>query len=681
MTRRARGMEMPDVKNQYFPLVGGLDTESAQLARKPGLVMGALNYESSTENGYERLGGFERFSGLPRPSDARFSILRAGTVFTGVAIGDTVNGQTSGATGKVIQLRGTSEIVITRQTGAFVAGENIRVSATVVGVFWGLSPDLSSTDDSTFSALAANDYRASIAQVPGSGPLRGIKWLGSTCYVFRDNVAATAAALYKSTAAGWVLVPFMRELRFTAGSGTPPAEGGTITKGAVTAIVRRVVLQTGTWQAGTAAGRFIVDSLVGGTFTAGGFTAGVTATAAGADTPISMLPGGRFEMEVYNFTGSLDTNRIYGCDGVNRGFEFDGTTLVPIVTGMTVDTPRHVAVHQNHLFFAFRGSIQNSGIGAPYAWTAVTGANEISAGGEVTGFDTLPGDPSTSALLAFTSSRTMILYGTSSADWKFVTFTPKLGAQRWSVQNIGSPVVFDAQGITRVTQSQQFGNFERKPMSSRITRFLQGRVVTASVVNRIAARMRIFFADGTGISITAVGDSLAFLPINYGKTVRCTCEALVDGVHRNFFGSDDGYVYEADRGRSFDGQRIVAWAKLAFNIVKSPGLRKRFRWANVEVKPQSATVLKFQGEYSLGAVDVGLSNVVELPIAGLGGLYDISNYEACYYDAPAQSSTHVRLDGTGTSLSLTVYSESAIELPHELQSVDTFFTPRRLERK
>lgn len=672
-------MQMPPTQNQYFPLVGGLDVESAQLSRKPGLVMGGTNYESATENGYERLGGMERFDGRPLPSDATFTILQATTVFTGAAVNDTVAGFTSGATAKVILLRGTNQLVVTRVTGTFTMGETLKVGAATIGVYSTTADDFGSVEDNTYSALAAADYRTDIGAVPGSG-VTYCDWLGSTCYAFRDNAGASARLIYKSSAAGWVNVPLMNELSFTAGSGTAPAEGSTITKGATTAVVRRVVLQSGTWGAGTAAGRFIVDTIAAGPFTAGAFTAGVVATCSGAQTAITLLPGGRMDMRVYNFTGSTDTRRIYGADGVNRGFEFDGTTYVPIVTGMTTDTPRHCETHKNHLVFSFRGSVQHSGIGQPYAWSVVLGAAELATGEDVTGFHSPPGTSTTSALMIFTESRSLVLYGNSSADWNLSTFTPYVGAQRWSVQNIGSPVVFDSQGISIVTQAQQFGNFTRTQISNRIRRYLVNKAVTASVVNRAKNRMRLFFSDGDCLSITAIGDNLAFMPFSYGKTVYFATEAIVNGVHRNFFTSDDGYVYEADRGRSLDGATLIAWMKLAFNFSKSPGVKKRFRWVDIEVKPQSATTLKVQGEYSLGDIDVGVTSIYSKDIRGLGGQYDITNWDQCYYDSQAQSNTRVRLDGTGTSLSLTFYSESASEMPHELQSVNSFFSLRRLDR-
>lgn len=672
--------KMPPVRTQYFPLVGGLDAESAQLTLKPGSVVGALNYESSALEGYERIGGYERFDGRERPSDATYKAFQAATTFTGVAVGNTVIGGTSVASGKVIALRGTNQIVVTRITGTFQYGETLTVGGSPIGVLSQDASDVTGFDENGFLKLAEADYRASIGAVPGSGPIRGIAVLGTNVFAWRDNAGATACAIYRSSPTGWQAVTLYREVAFTAGSGTAPAEGATITKGAVSATVKRVVLQTGTWAAGTAAGRFIVSNVTGGTFSAGAFTAGVTATCSGADTAITLLPGGRLDHVVYNFTGRAGGQRIYGADGVNKGFEFDGDVLVPISTGMTTDKPIHCVAHKNHLFFSFDGSVQHSGIGSPYQWTVVTGAGELAVGDTVTGFQVLAGDSSGGALMILTLTRTWVLYGASSADWQMTVFANDVGAQRWSVQSLGRVLVFDTLGVATVQQSQSFGNFDRLPLSARIQRVIANRTVLSSTVNKSLKRMRIFFATGDSLSITPVGDAVAFMPISYGKTVYATVDAVINGEQRNFFGSDDGYVYEADRGRGFDGAEIFSYLKLAFNHAKSPLDRKRFRRVDIETTTESACTMQVVGEYSLGQPDTGLTDVISFSRDGLGAYYDLTNFEESYYDTPRYGINRVRLDGVGTDLSVSIISRSDSELPHTLQSISTVFTPRRLER-
>lgn len=672
--------KLPPLRTQYFPLVGGIDAESAQLSLKPGSVIGALNYESSALEGYERIGGFERFDGRPRPSDAGYRVFEAATTFANVVVGSAINGQTSGATAKVLALRGTNQLVVGQVSGTWQFGETILAGVPLVGVLAKDASDITGFDDNGFFALAAADRRADIGAVPGSGPVRGIAVLGSTVYAWRDNAAATACVIHKSSAAGWVAVDLMRELAFTAGSGAMPAEGSTITKGVTTAVVKRVVTQSGSWTAGTAAGRLIVTTVVNGPFTAGAFTAGMTGTASGADTAITLLPGGRLDHAVYNFTGNASTQRIYGADGVNKGFEFDGTVYVPITTGMATDKPVHCTAHRNHLFFSFDGSLQHSAIGNPYSWSAVLGAAELAAGDVITGFQVLPSDADGGALMVFSRERTMVLYGSSSADWKFVNFADNLGAQRWSVQSLGRVLVFDTLGVATVAQSQSFGNFDRLPLSARIQSLLANRTVLASTVSRSKNRMRLFFSTGDSLSITPIGDSVGFMPISYGKTVFCTTEALMGSEHRNFFGSDDGFVYEADRGRSFDGQPIEAFVKLAFNHVKSPMERKRFRRVDIESTTDSACRMVVYGEYSLGDPSIGLTASTEISRSGLGAYYDQTNFEESFFDTPRHAINKVRVDGVGTDLSLAIVSNASNELPHTLHSVSTVFTPRRLDR-
>src|SRR4029077_11983153 len=137
----------------------------------------------------------------------------------------------------------------------------------------------------------------------------------------------------------------------------------------------------------------------GGNFSNGAATAGsVAVTLTAIQTAIAMLVGGKFEFDVVNFTGKASTMRVYGCDGINRGFEFDGDVLVPINTGFSPDTPTHVRGHQLHLVFGFSSSIGISAVGFPYKWAAVDGAIEIACGDTITNLIRLPGGTTSGTL-------------------------------------------------------------------------------------------------------------------------------------------------------------------------------------------------------------------------------------------------------------------------------------------
>ncbi|NCC53499.1 MAG: hypothetical protein EOM20_20130, partial [Spartobacteria bacterium] len=385
-------MRIAKVKPQtdYIRLEGGLDQISPALVVRPGSLLAGMNYEAGTHGGYSRIDGYERYSGQPSPSDATYTQMTAtGTV----TVGQTVTGVTSGATGVVSRLL-TGGFDLTKTSGTFQV-ENYTVGGVATGAITAVNVQggLTAEEDAISLNAAADIYRADIAAPAGSGAIRGVAILKGTVYCFRDNVAGTAGLIYKATTSGWTAVTLHHEISFDTGTGLVE-DGDTITQltSGATATVERVVLESGAW--GTdAAGRLIISGITG-TFDATHalqVSAATQCTSASLATQITILSGGRYDIVPYNFYASTDTKRLYGCDGKNRGFEFDGDVYVPISTGMPTDTPEKVYAYKYQLFFSFRGSVQNSGPGTPYEWTAVTGSLEIGLGDDVTGFGQLSG--------------------------------------------------------------------------------------------------------------------------------------------------------------------------------------------------------------------------------------------------------------------------------------------------
>jgi hypothetical protein len=258
----------------------------------------------------------------------------------------------------------------------------------------GTQQPLIAPDDATarvWQAAATSNARGLIHAPMGSGPARGVWEYRGTIYTFRDSLDGTHGQMWKSSASGWVLVPLGYIIDFTSGGTVTIDEGDTITgaTSAATALVNRIVTTSGSWSAGTAAGYLILSSVTG-VFVAENLNIGANldvATIASDKAAITLPPGGRYQLINYNFYGASQTLRMYGVNGVGPGFEFDGTTFTPIRSGMTVDTPIRVAEHKEHLFLAFPGgAFQNSSIGAPLDWSAITGAAAYGMGDEITDF-------------------------------------------------------------------------------------------------------------------------------------------------------------------------------------------------------------------------------------------------------------------------------------------------------
>ncbi len=673
------------IQAKALGLIGGTQLVGSASMLKPGMARACVNYEANFNGGFSRVGGIERFSGKPRPSDALYQTLVPATTFTGVVVGNTINGATSGATALVIAVE-SGYLVVTKVTGAFGVSEVIRVGSTPIGTNTATTPPITSSQDNHFYALAAAAYRVDIAAVPGSGPIRGIATLGSRVFAWRDNVGATAMAIWKDSAAGWVEVPRYYEIQFNAGTSIY-VDGGTLTQGSVTATIKRVVLESGSWGS-SATGRFIVTQPTGGSGNfANGAAAGSgactlhTVPATSALAQITYLPGGRVETDTWNFSGSQDTRRLYGCDGINREFEFDGDVWVPLKTGMTVRA-KFVCAHKNYLFFAFKGSLQHSVVGSPYQWSAVFGAGELGMGDEITGMCSIGGSEDAAAMVTTCRDSLGVLYGTGPSMWNLVTLSREAGANAYTLQDAGIPIGQDPQGFRFFRPAQSFGNFLWDLLSREIDPIARERTPTASTFSPKLSRYRCFFDDGAAISGTPVNGNRAVLwtELQYGKDIRIAYAGEVDGVTRVFYGDADGFVYEADVGRSFDGDPIQAIVKMVSLHNGSPMQFKQFRAADVEITSESGFTLYTSAEFDDGDPNVETSHVQSFELIGQGGQWDITGYDQSRWDAAAETRQRIEMVGRGYAVAPIFYSNSDEEMPHTIKALALIFSDRNLKR-
>ncbi len=680
------------VKTDYFALGGGLDLETPPIVMKPGVLREGLNVECSVNGGYDRSGGYECFDGRTAPTAAVFEQLPA-TITGSWAWGNTVTGVTSGETATIVSSNATG-FIITQSSGAFTSGENLQIAAATVAVCTATNytgGNATALLGAQYQNLSADVYRALITAIPGSGNVLGVWMLGDVLYGFRNNAGGTACDIYKSSAAGWVQVTLYNEITFTAGAVAIPAEGATLTQGAVTATLKRVVLTTGTgtFASGNAAGRFIITNPAGGTghFVAGAatLTGGVTCTLSGAETAITLAIGGRYEFANSNFGGATGSVRMYGCSGVNRAFEFDGTVYVPITTGMAADYPLHLWIHKKHLFLSFGSSVQHSGTTYPYLWAPVYGAGEISMGETVSAFDSQIGTAQGGALLIFTRNSAKMLYGNSSLDWQLVEVQEEAGAIPYTIQHLSQTTVLDDRGLTQFGQSQAYGNFESATISKNIRRWMiqQKSKAVASMICREKNQYRLFFSDGYALYVTFQGNKLmGMVPQLFPSPATCCCsQEWSTGSERMFFGDANGYVYELDSGTSFDGENIAWYANLSYSNKKSPGTLKRWRSALPEVAGTSYAEFTFG--YSL---DYGTTLKLQpdtlsgiLSLSGVG-VWDEFIWDEFTWDGVTLAPGRFSIGGTSENVSLMFSGNSDYIEPFSITGVVMQFTPRRRTR-
>ena len=682
----------PPVQPDYYPMGGGLDLVTPAITKSPGACIDAQNYEPAPVQGYRRIDGFERFDGRTQPHTASYWTIEANITGT-LAVGNTLTGATSLATGKILVIDGTT-IVLGRVSGTYQSGENLQVAAVTQAVATSASVERGASDmsdDADWRLEAADDRRADITTVPGSGIIRGGFYYGDTCYVFRDNVGATAGNLYKSTTGGWTQVTFGRELQFD-GAVAEVFAGNTITgaTSGATATVVRAMLRSGTWSTG-GVGTLILSSVVGAFLNAEiiQVAAANKVVANGADTAITRLPGGKVEAVPGNFSGSSSTKRIYGCDGVNLAFEFDGTNYVPIRTGMATDTPDHIAVHKNRLFLAFGASLQYSGVNQPYSWTVLTGANEIAVGDDITGIKSVAGNEGGGALLVAQSQTYAVFYGSSSSDFNLVPSGRDLGYSEWTLQAVGNDVFgLTARGVQSMQTTRNYGDFLFNALSVLVQPLLEakraaGTLPTASASLKSKNQYRVFFDDDTCLVFGLTGSKVGgILPLNYGMTVQNAWSGFAsDGAEWAFFGSDDGYVYRDLVGTSFDGEVIEAWIRPAFNNLRSPNVRKTYKRAIFEVASEGYAEVNATYDLGYGSPDVEPAAVQQdQTLIGQGGYWDQFTLDQFTWDAAVVSDAQISIDGAENNINFLFYSSRAQDDPHTVQGVQLMYIPRRINR-
>jgi len=612
-----RGMPKVKVVPQFIPFTGGLDTDTPILMAKPGLLRGSVNVYEGITGGYWTAPPYEAFDGQSAPSDQTYTLLPI-VISGSISVGDTIEqvAPLTGATGYVLAV-GADYVIITASTGTWEDG-NAEVAAVVVGVVDadGLQIDGGPTAAlrAEYLALAADYQRAFIEAIPGDGPVRGIWYYNQVYYGIRNNATNTAMAMYKSTSSGWTLVPLGFELSFTSGGGGAgeAIEEGQTLVGATSGfsfVVTRVIVNSGSFGAGTAAGRLILASKTG-VLVAENLNKTLPlpvvnniCTIAGDAMAITFTnPNGRCEFINANFTGNVDTLRMYGCDGVNRAFEFDGTVFVPLNTGMEPRYPSHIIEHKYHLFLAFGSSVQHAVTGDPYNWVLWMGADEIGMSDYITGFVSMPGTE-TSATLAILNRQSIgILYGTNHDDFNLQLYKNGVGAIEHTAQFIGSTFMLDDRGIMDIKASMVYGNFTDASVSQHVSKYMATKKaqVLASFVSAEHNLYVISFNDNTAIFCTINGGKMkAICPMYFPNKMHVVC-ATEDqtGDERIMFGDENGFVHELYRGLNFNGASIDWSMYLVPDFFKSPTTTKRYRKARFEVGGEGYA--EFHFSYQLG---------------------------------------------------------------------------------
>lgn len=710
-------MATPATKSNYFPLGGGLDLTTPALSVKPGKALALNNYEPWFNGGYRRIDGFERFDGRPKPSEQTYTGFDVSDA-SGLTLGDTVTGDTSGATGEVCGIwidDGTygSDAIGVSHTATF---EDFELDETCNTAAFSIdrAPVLRYAPDGDMELIwllqAQDDYRADIEEVPGSGDLLGIWQRDDAVYAFRDNVGGTKTEVYKATATGWnkTGMDFASYLFFDAGGGGTaralPVEGDTVTGGTSTATgtVHRIIQLGGSTTNNDAYGYIVLTGITGGTFQdneALNESATQFADADGTDTKFDFSPDGDYRFVNHNFFGGSGTYRTYGVNGVDPAFEIDENDVIsPILFPLTAlddqpefNTPYLIEEHRNYLFLGFPGGrFAHSVNGEPLVFDGFLGAAEFGAGDELTGLQSVVGG----VLVVSTERESRGLFGKDTTDWELKLVAERTGGKLHSTQKLDTVYSMGNLGITSLARTDQFGDF----MGATVSQLVQPLInslrdkTTDSTVVRKSNQYRVYFNDNSGLIMYVphagmITDTRATsrMQVQFGFLIYpFTVERIYNtedenGVERTYFGTTGGMAYEDQIGYNFDGAEIPSACRLVFNQVKTPSYRKRYRRAILELESQKPLELKVISDLTYGSEDSASGNA-DIDVDAGGGLWDVDNWDEFFFDGQTVSTAVAGLTGTGSNIGLLIYNTTAVVRPFILQGITLHYEMRRMQR-
>lgn len=152
----------------------------------------------------------------------------------------------------------------------------------------------------------------------------------------------------------------------------------------------------------------------------------------------------------------------------------------------------------------------------------------------------------------------------------------------------------------------------------------------------------------------------------------------VNGNEMILAGSDDGYVYQLEKGTSFDGEPYESFFRLAFNHLGSPRHKKKFKKAIFGIEANSNVSLLVKPEFNYGDSATAGHRVIDIDILGGGGVWDVSNWNEFVWSSQVLTEGYADISGIGRSLSFVVYSKSDEDEPHTIYDATLHYSMRGL---
>jgi hypothetical protein len=630
-----------------FEFRGGLISNLSPLqqgTQAPGSARLLKNFEPSTDGGYKRIEGYDKYSNSFVPAYGEPKVQGSAQTGTTLVIANIYTTPSEGSTFTIAGVAGTYTVAT---AGVSFNGTYKQATLTL-----------------TTSLASSPADKAAITFTSHTGTIKGIVAWNETVMSYRN------ADIYTTTGTTHTKV-------------SKPVYGTVLVNGgSQTGSTLNVDGLTGTPQIGdtfSIAGVEKVYTLIAPATVVSGAAAlsiyPALASSPADNAALTMLScdrigGIKLRFAKYRISG---TDKVAGVDSTNVPFIWDGTTFKEITNAPAdVIGASFIAYHKNQMFFAKGETLTFT---SPYTdndFLPANGSGIINIGGIITGII-----PFREALIIFTDKTISQLVGNTLQDFVLQPVTTKVGCVAPdTIQEIGGDVMFlGPEGLRLFSATDRVGDFNlgvvSKPIQNEMTSLIASSSSFASCVIKQKSQYRIFGYNATGMSTANAKGVLGTQMVGDNTSTMAWAETLgikayvADGDYENqtetlVFAHDDGYIYEMESGNSFDSVNIIASFATPFVSINDPRIRKTFYKLFLYTDPQGGVTtsvnlkLDFDTQGSIQPDTIELSNE-----AGSVGFYGSSGarYGTTVFGSKLVKQFETQVIGSAFSVSLQFVSE------------------------
>lgn len=655
--------QLPRIQSQFIAISGGMDLSTPPIAKANSDAISALNVQPNYGGGFSRIEGYECIDGKTIPSDMIYAVLVVGPISSK----EKYLNKTFTHNGKlchIIDVLDNAFIVAFLKPSDFINGTTFTVNGeSFTAIYVNNSIDGGVEDDLKYRSMSFDLGIKSVFEVPGVDKIRGVVELNGEVIAFRDN--GNKCSAFISSNDGWSTAPntYIAKLKNLV-KPENLLDNSNFTSGNTRGVIHSVALAPD-----SKSGYVVLSQSVSANQPLQ--VNNITSATVERCMQVFLPKGKDWRFIYHNFYGGADTFYAYGCNGEQVVEIRPGGVIIPLL--INNDAPQYICAHRNHLFVSFPGGqLGHSLVGHPNRWSVLLGAEQFGLGDEITALSSTAGG----VLIIGCRNKTAGLYGSSRDDWVLKDIS-HVGIYPDTLQPSFIPLAVSKNGITRIDQTEQFGDFRLSEVDAnrKLGFDKQHYNIVYSSTKAKSNQIRFYSAEGRHLCIMLNPDGTTRSSFfTYPETIKGLWQSP-DNVYMTF---GDGKVYrQSDNCHSFSGKKIDWIVKMAFNHCGSPTLIKSWHSAELQATTEGRSKLNYRFDLDYNSNYHASTLSKDLQIAGGGGRWNDSFWNDFLWSAEDYSTPTFYLSGYSRNIALSFSGESTHSPQFEISGLILNYITRR----